>query len=92
MLYRQNDNGQARLGFAVAKKRISKATGRNRVRRIARESFRQTREQLGGIDIIIMAQTAAAGATNAELFASLASHWERLAKGEETGRPGRKKG
>ncbi|MBS93356.1 MAG: ribonuclease P protein component [Chromatiales bacterium] len=85
VLYRGNERAAPRLGFAVAKKRIAKAVGRNRIRRLARESFRHERRTLGGIDIIIMARTAAASATNAELFASLAQHWDRLSKGESTG-------
>jgi ribonuclease P protein component len=90
-LYRENDKDVARLGFAVAKKRIAAAVGRNRVRRIARESFRKYRTELGSIDIIILAQSAAASASNAELFDSLEEHWERLRTGEEkTGRPQRR--
>jgi len=90
-LYRDNDKVTARLGFAVAKKRIPAAVGRNRVRRIARESFRKFRTELGSIDIIIMAQSAAVSASNAELFASVEQHWERLRLGEDkTGRPQRR--
>jgi ribonuclease P protein component len=78
LLYRDNDVGAARLGFAVAKKRIAGAADRNRVRRLARESFRQQRSNLPAVDIIILAQTAAAGASNRELFASIDKHWRRL--------------
>ena len=78
VLFMPTDKGTARLGFAIAKKKISAATGRNRVRRIARESFRQKRSELPAVDIIILAQSAAAGATNAELFASLDRHWSRI--------------
>jgi ribonuclease P protein component len=91
VLYRENDKDVACLGFAVAKKRIAAAVGRNRVRRIARESFRKYRTELGSIDIIILAQSAAASASNAELFDSLEEHWERLRTGEDkTGRPQRR--
>jgi ribonuclease P protein component len=78
VLYRENQRGNPRLGFAVAKKRISAAVGRNRVKRLARESFRQHRSKLGNFDIIILAQSAAKTASNADLFTSLERHWATL--------------
>jgi ribonuclease P protein component len=75
VLYRENELDTARLGFAVAKRRIPAAVGRNRIRRIARESFRKYRTKLGSFDIIILAQSAAATATNSVLVASLEWHW-----------------
>jgi ribonuclease P protein component len=77
-LYRDNKLPTARLGFAVAKKRVPAAVGRNRIRRVARESFRKQRDSLPSIDIIILAQSAAATATNGELLVSLEKHWQRL--------------
>ena len=91
VLYCGNESETARLGFAIAKKRIHRAVGRNRLRRLARESFRKEFSKLGGIDIIIMAQTVADTATNAELNASLAQHWERMRKGEDNSRRHRQK-
>jgi ribonuclease P protein component len=78
LLYCDNGGNSARVGFAVAKKQISLAVGRNRVRRLARESFRQRRATLGPVDIIILAQSAAGSATNSDLSASLEQHWQRL--------------
>ena len=78
VLYRPNDLDTARLGFAVAKKKIASAADRNRVRRLARESFRLQRNTLRAVDIIILAQSAAADAKNTVLFASLDKHWQRL--------------
>ena len=90
VLYRANELATARLGFAVAKKKIPRAVGRNRIRRLARESFRQQRDELPRLDIIILAQSAAATATNGELLVSLEQHWQRLQsksnKAERTGR------
>jgi len=82
VLYRANNQDTARIGFAIAKKRISAAADRNRVRRLARESFRHIRASLPAMDIIILAQSAAANTTNAELFTSLEKHWQVL-----SGRP-----
>ena len=83
VLYRDNGTAEPRVGFTVAKKKIAAATGRNRVRRLARESFRQQKRTLGGLDIIILAQNTAAQATNAQLFASLDNHWQRLQQRED---------
>jgi ribonuclease P protein component len=80
LLFRASEGDSARVGFAVAKKRISAANDRNRVRRLARESFRQHRHNLPVVDIIILAQSSAVAATNKELFASLEKHWRRLAE------------
>ena len=78
VLYRAGKQPTARIGFAIAKKRISSAPARNRVRRLARESFRQIRASLPPLDIIILAQSAAADATNSELFTSLDKHWQTI--------------
>ena len=78
VLFRSNQSDSARLGFAVAKKQIPAAVGRNRVRRLARESFRKQRRSLPPVDIIILARSAAAAAANTELLASLDRHWQRL--------------
>ena len=85
VLYRDNDCGTARLGFAIARKRIASAVHRNRVRRLARESFRLRRADLPHVDIIILAQPAAARATRTELRNSLDKHWGRLSGGSTSG-------
>jgi ribonuclease P protein component len=92
VLYTPNDSDVARLGFAVAKKKIRKAVGRNRIRRLARESFRYECSTLGGVDIVILAQTIADAASNQELTASLQKHWQRIRNGEDSGRPRRSRG
>ena len=43
----------ARLGLAVAAKAYSRAVDRNRIKRVARNSFRLVREQLAVVDIVI---------------------------------------
>lgn len=87
VLWRSNDLQTARIGFAIAKKRIASAVRRNRVRRVARESFRLNRSKLGKADIVIMAQSAAQKASNAELNAALSRHWQRI-QGAATERQG----
>lgn len=60
LLARGNDRGHHRLGLAVAKKHVRLATQRNRIKRGAREAFRQLPETLPGLDIIFLTRPGAA--------------------------------
>ena len=73
----------ARIGFAIAKKKISLAVNRNRIRRLARESFRIQSHAFVGNDIIILAQPAAKSASNKELLNSLNKHWAKIGATEK---------
>ena len=75
VLCRSNDGTPARLGLAISKKNCKKATARNRIKRVVRESFRQHLEQLEGLDIVVMNKPPATDAENKDLFASLDKHW-----------------
>ena len=66
------------MGFAIAKKKVALATGRNRIRRVARESFRLNRDDLPAVDLVVMAQPGAKEAGNQDLFRSLERHWSRI--------------
>ncbi len=63
--------------MAISKKYCRPASGRNRLKRIVRESFRQHRAELEGLDIVVLNQSAAQQADNKALFDSLAQHWIR---------------
>lgn len=77
VLLRPNDGDSARLGIIAAKRKLPTSVGRNRAKRIIRESFRRHREALGSIDIIVLAQAAVGRAENKILFDSLERHWRR---------------
>lgn len=79
MLYRSNEIGIARLGMAVAKKRVKLAVDRNRLKRLIRESFRQ-QHALKGVDIVVLPREASATASNADLLNSLEKQWSQIAK------------
>ena len=79
VLYRPNSSDQARLGLAIGKRNCKMAAGRNRQKRIVRESFRQHREALRGLDIVVINNPAATRAPNRALFDSLQNHWRRCA-------------
>jgi ribonuclease P protein component len=69
----------ARLGISVPKRVAAHAVERNRIRRIARESFRHLRHQLPPGDYVLLAQRASAGASAQVLRESLSSLWCRAA-------------
>ena len=78
ILYRENQCASARLGMAVAKKVAKRAVDRNRLKRLARESFRQHKQSLAGFDIVLLARPASLSASNEVLFKSLRKHWSRV--------------
>jgi ribonuclease P protein component len=80
VLCRRNDTETARLGLAISKKHCRRATARNRIKRIIRESFRTQQELLAGRDLVVINQPGATTATNRELFESLEQHWRRCSK------------
>lgn len=83
VLYRRNGLGYPRLGLAIAKRQLRLATGRNRLKRLIRESFRGAKDQLSDLDIVIMARRKASLAENAAVFASLARHWQTLSRSKD---------
>jgi len=80
VLCRRNKQSIARLGLAISKKHCRKATGRNRIKRIIRESFRQQQALLAGLDVVVMNRPAATLATSCEISDSLDKHWLRCSK------------
>ena len=85
VLARKNDADIARLGLAISKKHCRQATGRNRIKRIVRESFRQHQAEISGLDVVVINQPAASTATNRQLFDSMATHWQRCQAGRRSG-------
>lgn len=75
-----NGAAEARLGLAISKRQIRSAAMRNRVKRRIRESFRHRREELGGLDVIVMAKHGVDSWQSDAIFASLARHWEKVIK------------
>lgn len=74
---RSSVQDQPRLGLAISKKHAKRALDRNRVKRIARESFRH-QHNLPAADFVVMARDLTVQASNQELFDSLSQHWKRL--------------
>lgn len=77
VLARDNNLGHARLGMAIARKKIPKATARNRIKRIIRESFRHHQHVLNGLDLVVLARSNLSAIGNQDLFQSLETHWSK---------------
>ncbi len=80
ILAKPNKQNQARLGLVIAKKHVKKAVSRNRIKRLARESFRERREYLPEIDVIVLARKGADKLDNSDLLSILNGLWKRVNK------------
>jgi ribonuclease P protein component len=78
VLFHANNLNTPRLGFAISKQKVRLAVGRNRLRRLVRESFRQRATGLPSVDLVVLARDATGTAANSEIVASLNSHWVRI--------------
>lgn len=76
LLCRTNDQGNARLGFAITKKKIAKAHQRNRLKRLVRERFRHC--TLPPVDIIFLVRNGVEQQTNAAINNGLNATWEKV--------------
>lgn len=56
-LYAPNKQSHARLGMVISKQRIPLAIARNYIKRLIRESFRQSADQLKNLDVIVMVRS-----------------------------------
>lgn len=76
---RETSGTGARLGLAVSRKVSKKAVRRNRIKRIARDSFRRFRADLPGVDILLIARSSADLEENPALHEELERLWQRIA-------------
>ncbi|WP_122901801.1 ribonuclease P protein component [Acinetobacter sp. B51(2017)] len=77
-LAKHSELPNSRLGLVVAKKKVRRAHERNRVKRLARESFRLHQHQLGLLDIVVMPKMGIEAVPNAELYQQLQFAWQKL--------------
>ncbi len=78
VLAKTNDLSNTRLGLVVAKKNISKAVQRNRVKRLIRDWFRRHQEFSPHLDMIVLVRKDADALNNQQLLNRLASLWDDL--------------
>ena len=56
-----NPDGAARLGLAVSRRRVRLAHERNRIKRVARETFRLNHHDMPAMDVVVLAKPGADG-------------------------------
>lgn len=81
VLYRPSATPHSRLGVICGLKVNKRAHERNRLKRLCRESFRQSdviRSLPMPIDLIVLPKPNASKAENALLLVALSKHWQRI--------------
>jgi ribonuclease P protein component len=73
-----NHETYPRLGLSIATRTFGSAVSRNRIKRLARESFRLNQHSLPPVDVTVSARDAARAAELSVLRASLDQHWKSI--------------
>jgi ribonuclease P protein component len=73
-----NHETYPRLGLSIATRTFGTAVSRNRIKRLARESFRLNQHSLPPVDVTVSARDAARAAKLDVLRASLDQHWKAI--------------
>jgi len=76
----KNDIGHPRLGLSFSKKHFPNAVDRNRLKRVARETFRLKQDKLDQLDIIAVGSKGANLLTPQEQYQLFNTLWDRLSK------------
>ncbi|WP_133010660.1 ribonuclease P protein component [Marinomonas flavescens] len=90
LLARKREDDQTRLGLIVAKKTDKRAVGRNRIKRLVRDSFRHHKIPLAGLDIVFLARQGIKELDNPTLSSRLDKAWDQLAKKSKKTSPNKK--
>lgn len=80
ILGRPNNLGHPRIGLTVAKKYAKRANARNRIKRLARESFRLQQHNLPSMDFVVIAKQGATELDNRSLTDILDKLWRRQSR------------
>jgi ribonuclease P protein component len=80
ILARPNDQGVARLGLVIPKKHVRKASQRNQIKRMVRETFRKEQHKLPAIDAIVLARRGAEIVPQQQLTSLFTGLWKRITK------------
>jgi ribonuclease P protein component len=77
ILAKPTDGCPSRLGLVIAKKNIPTAVQRNRIKRVARETFRKKQFQ-GSLDVVFLARQGADKLSTEKLTAIIEKSWAKL--------------
>lgn len=78
LFWKSNDCATARIGVSVAKRNVSKAVNRNKLKRLAKESFRLNSEFLPLIDIVLILKREAGVVSKEAYVLELNKKWQQL--------------
>lgn len=78
LLVSKDNSLEPRLGFAIAKKQVKRAVDRNRLKRLFRESFRQSRARLPNKDFVIMVRHKIIFMSNQQIFELMQKNWQSV--------------
>jgi ribonuclease P protein component len=78
LLAKINTEPGHRLGLVIAKKNVRLAVQRNRIKRVAREVFRNLPAGDFSMDVVLLARRGMGQLDNAELSSILRQQWQKL--------------
>lgn len=76
--------GRPRLGLSIGKKNVRRAVDRNRLKRIARETFRVSQSTLGSCDLVVVAYKGAAQIEPCKQYRHFQQLWLRVSAAQES--------
>ena len=77
-IFSPSDHDYARLGIVISKAKCRRAVGRNRIKRRAREHFRQLQHQLPGVDLIVLLKSPIENSRDPAITKCLEKQFARL--------------
>ena len=80
LLARTNNEPGHRLGLVIAKKNVRLAVQRNRIKRVAREVFRNLPPSEPQLDVILLARRGLDQLDNTQLSSILRQQWQKLVR------------
>jgi ribonuclease P protein component len=78
LLARPRSEPGHRLGLVIAKKNVRLAVQRNRIKRVAREFFRNLPDNDPAMDVVLLTRRGIDQLDNAELSSILLQQWQKL--------------
>jgi len=73
-----SDRLNPKVGLVIAKKHVSLAVQRNRIKRLIRDSFRLHRELLSNLELVVLARKDADKLDNEQITKTLSGLWQEL--------------
>ncbi|MEM6582675.1 MAG: ribonuclease P protein component [Pseudomonadota bacterium] len=80
LLGKANSGPTHRLGLVIAKKNVKQAVQRNRIKRVAREFFRQLPQSQPTMDVVLLTRRGIDRLDNQQLSSILQQQWQKLGR------------